>query len=132
MTLSSEDVEQTIMHCLYEPEEVLDGKTPADAIMVEGVVRKFALHPGRVEESRQKIVEMLEQLPDSFMVSKGGGMSFLNMCVDRDGNQWGAHRSMEALIVLGIAVKRVAYCAPREMWQALPGGVPYIVVNDKE
>ncbi len=36
---------------------------------------------------------------------------------------------MEALVVLGIASGFVKYPMPREMWSALPGGMPYIVID---
>ena len=32
--------------------------------------------------------EFLNQLPDSFKAEGGGGMSFINMCIDKNGKQW--------------------------------------------
>lgn len=32
---------------------------------------------------------------------------------------------------LGLATKRVQYCLPRDLWEALPGNVPYFVVMEK-
>ncbi len=73
--------------------------------------------------------EFLLALPDSFQASGGGGMSFLNACMDRNGVQWGEHRDIEQLFCLGTALKLCSLCLPRDMWDALPGGMPYYVVK---
>jgi len=36
---------------------------------------------------------------------------------------------MEQLVCLGIAIGRVGYNLPKENWDILPGGVPYIVID---
>jgi hypothetical protein len=56
-------------------------------------------------------------------------MSFLNACVDKHGNHWGEHPSVEQLLVLGVAIGKIEYCLPREYWRALPGGVPYFMIK---
>jgi len=57
-------------------------------------------------------------------------MSFLNACQDRNGNQWtDLHQRMEQLFVLGQAAGFVSCLLPRDMWAALPGGMPYYVVS---
>ena len=61
----------------------------------------------------------------------GGGWSFLNMCVDKDGNQWtGFHEIVDKLLMLGIAIGKMSFLLPKQMWSILPGGMPYVVVND--
>ena len=40
---------------------------------------------------------------------------------------WGEHRSFEALVTLGIAIGKVKYIIPEEMWVFLPGSVPYVL-----
>ena len=55
----------------------------------------------------------------------------MNLCYDKYDRQWtGMQRSMEALMVLGIAIGKIEYMLPREAWPDLPGGVPYIVIKD--
>ena len=72
---------------------------------------------------------MLENLPLDFQENSGGGMSFLKACDDQEGNQWtGLHRRMEELFVLGTGLGKVKCLMPRELWAALPGGMPYYVV----
>ena len=82
-----------------------------------------------MEGNKHGIYEMLNQLPDNFKKESGGGMTFLNACVDVNGIQWGEHRSVEQLVVLGLAINKVRYCFPREFWDSMPGGMPYIVVE---
>lgn len=125
-------VHAALRHCLFEEEELPAPGTPPDgAVLVDGLVNKFALHPGRLAEKKGEVMALLQQLPDDFMKTKGGGMSFLNMCVNRDGEHWAEHPTMmELLVVLGIATGQAAYVAPREKWFMFPGEMPYIVVND--
>jgi hypothetical protein len=77
---------------------------------------------------------LLAELPAPFKADgpdSGGGWSFLNACVTKDGVQWtDLHRTVEALVVLGIAAGKVAWMLPRKIWSALPGGMPYFVVKD--
>lgn len=123
---------QSIMEaCLYEEAEAPNAPPP-DAVIVEGVMLNFGLHPGRVREHDAEIAELLAELPDGFRLSgEGGGWSFLAACEDRNGTLWGEHRDIEALMVLGVAVRRVKVLFPREMWKVLPGGMPYFAVLDE-
>jgi len=129
--LNPRDIDSTFRECLYSETEIVDKDTPPDdALIVEGIIMKVGFHPARVAKNRDIIREWVRQLPDDFIKSKGGGMSFLNMCVDREGNQWtGEHRIMEQLTCLAIAAKLGNYCLPREAWTAMPGGVPYVVFD---
>jgi hypothetical protein len=77
-----------------------------------------------------EIRAMLAELPDQYRKSGGGGWSFLNACDDRHGTQWtGFHRTMEHLFMLGLAIGAVTLLMPRELWDALPGGMPYYMVD---
>jgi hypothetical protein len=125
MELTAENVTRTFRDCLFK-----EGEDTSDALKLAGIVNFFGLHPARVASHTDDIVSMLEELPDQFRQSKGGGWTFLNACNDRHGNQWtGLHSVMEQLFVLGLAIKRVEACMPRDLWDALPGGVPYYVLK---
>jgi hypothetical protein len=144
--LTSEAVNNLMTKCLFTADEAPDftsariGYTiglstpPADSIVVEGVVNTFAFHPGRIAENTPDIAALLALLPAPFKADgpdSGGGWSFLNACVTKDGVQWtDLHRTVEALVVLGIAAGKVAWMLPRKIWSALPGGMPYFVVKD--
>lgn len=89
---------------------------------------EFGFHPGRLESHREQVKAMLAELDDSFQAKGGGGMSFLNACMTKDGEQWGEHRNMEQLFVLGIGLGLAKWLSDRSLWRAMPGGMPYVVV----
>jgi hypothetical protein len=121
-----EQVHEIMLNCLYPK-----GTTefPADGIKVEGIVRNFGFDPKKIEKYKDQIESVIREMPKSFFKGHGGGMSFLQLCEDKHGNQWGEHPIMEELVVLGIASGKASYCLPREMWKCLPGEVPYIVFD---
>lgn len=129
MQLTDANIREIMNYVLYSEEEVPDRKVPADAVIVEGIVRKFGFHPGRLAEKKEAIRELLRQLPPPFHKGKGEGWSFLALCEDKEGRHWGEHNRCEDLVCLGLGVNMVEFCMKREGWQALPGGMPYIVVN---
>ncbi len=123
--LTPQRVEAIFADCLFR-----EGEDTSNHVVAEGIVRNVGFHPGRLEEHRQEIHDLLAELPDDFKVSGNGGMSFLNACMDRHGNQWtGMHLTQEQLFQLGIAIDEVACLLPREAWALLPGGMPYYVVK---
>ena len=128
MKLTSKNVETIFIDCLFNKDELKDGNPPEDAVMVEGVINKFGFHPKRLESHWQEIRKLLMELPENFQSGKGGGWSFLNACMDKDGHQWGEHRNIEQLLALGIATKQVKIQLPRDMWKVLPGGMPYFCI----
>ena len=108
--------------------DCLNGKQEG-AVMIQGVVRTYALSAARVAEHKEEIRTLLNEMPDTFHKEKGGGWSFL-LCTDKHDDQWtGEHRIMESLVVLGLAAGMASFCLPREVWSALPGGVPYVVFD---
>jgi len=124
MKLTSENVTEIFMNCLFNEDE-----NKSDPEIVEGIQTSFGFHKGRVAEHTKEISEMLAQLPLEFQEESGGGMSFLNACNDSDGEQWtGMHNIMDQLFVLGQACGKVKPLMPREMWKVLPGGMPYYMV----
>ena len=128
MELTSENVNSIFTSCLYE-----DGEATDNAIMVEGIVSKFGFHPDRLKLHEKEIMELLLQLPKQFQQKTGGGWTFLNACMTESGTQWGEHLNIEQLLTLGLATKKVKYLVPREMWSALPGGMPYFcILNDQK
>lgn len=103
------------------------------AIVVEGIVHGSAFDPEKLERHRQIVIDMLMQLPRRFRLNEGGGWSFLNACMNEDGEQWtGEHWIMDLLFQLGMALDLVTCQLPRDMWVHLPGGMPYYVINYPE
>jgi len=126
----ADKINEVLFDCFFKPEELVDGtKMPSNGIMVEGVVNNFGFNPERIEKNKEKIRSFLNMMPSEFHKNSGGGWSFLNLCMDANGNQWGEHSNMEALVALGIASNMAKYVLPKELWSALPGGVPYVVFD---
>lgn len=125
MQLTAENVHNTLMDCLFK-----SGEDTTLHKVGEGVMTSVGLHPDRLEAKRTDIENMLSELPEQFMVGVGGGWSFMNACVKKDGNQWAdTHQAVDKLVMLGNALGRVQFTMPRELWSALPGGLPYFSVN---
>lgn len=121
-----ERIDDVIADCLYRPEEVPERIPPVDAVIIKGVVREFAFHPTRLASHKADIALLCDELPSEFHKSGGGGWTFLNLCMDKHGNQWGEQISGEALVVLAIATDQGGFLLSRDMWCILPGGVPYV------
>lgn len=122
--LTATNVEDIFKSCLAAEDEQYKE--------VEGIIAKYAINEERLNENADDIKSMLMQLPESFMESGGGGYTFLGACCDKDGYQWGEQYNMEHLFVLGLALGKVKELLPRELWGALPGGVPYYMVVENE
>lgn len=125
MKLTSENVLKTLRACFSQPDN-------RDDVIVEGVRAILHFDKTKIDAHRSDILSMLSQLPDEFKLHSGGGMTYLNMCLDKDGRQWtGELLIMDGLVCLGLAVGVVEYSiADREIWKALPGGVPYITIME--
>lgn len=112
--------------CLFKTGENTDNH-----IKARGIKSNVSFHPSRIEENRIGIESLLSELPEQFHESKGGGMSFLCASHDKDGNLWtGLHQRIEQLFQLGIGIGKVKCLMPKEMWNTLPGGVPYYVITN--
>jgi len=118
-------VEEIILDCLFGE----DREDKDKMIKVEGVAHSFGFDPEKLDANKEEIFSLLKEFPKEFHAASGGGMSFLNACVDKDRNQWGKHKDIESLVCLGIGLGVVKYCLPRKMWEAFPGGMPYFVVD---
>lgn len=121
MNLTAENVEKIFSECCSENEE--------NANVYTMIAHTFVFDKDKLKENEQNITDMLHGLPENFMKEKGGGWSFLQACVDKNGAQWtGQHLLMEELFALGMGIEKVECLLPREIWSALPGGMPYYVV----
>lgn len=131
MNLTAENVHQCFINCLfndnYDPE--VANRT---AVKVYGITMNIGFDPEKLKGNKETIRALLNELPDEFRVNLGGGMSFLQMCMTKDGTHWGEHHNMEKLVLLGMAAGYMQECLPRAMWHVLPGGMPYYVVNISE
>jgi hypothetical protein len=123
-TLTVEAVNEMAKKCLFR-----EGEPRNPGVEVDGIVNKWRFHPDRIAANAPAIGELLAELPSEFQKDGGGGWSFLNACMDRHGSQWcDLHHTMEALFCLGIAADRAKWLLPRDLWDSLPGGMPYVAV----
>lgn len=120
---NAQNIDKILKDCLFR-----DGEDQSTAVIAKGIVTNFGFHPKRLKAHHAEIVEELSSLPREFYTNGGGGWSFLNMCNDNNGVQWGEHRNMEQLVCLGIGLELVKELMPG-MRDVLPGGVPYYVVD---
>jgi len=130
--LSADRLKEMIRSSMYDEGEVSvdayeTGKLPAGAMIVEGITAMFVFKPDRLEVHRDEALLMIDQLNDNFKVGGGGGWSFLNLCMDKDENQWtGFHQAQEMLVVICMGLGLARYVLPRAMWSSFPGGMPYV------
>jgi hypothetical protein len=125
MKLNAKTVHDTFLECLFK-----DGEPTENHKWGEAVRMKVGFNPERLKEKEPLIEELLKELPNEFQKNGGGGMSFLNMCNDKNGNQWAdMHKTMDELVALGTATDKLSFLMSKEMWSELPGGMPYLVVN---
>lgn len=123
--ISSEEVTEIFKDCLYRDEELIDGKPLIEPIIIQGIRSMYGLHPERIKYYSSKIEEFMNVMPNEFKQ----GWSFLNLCKTKDGDLWtGLHSVCEELMVLAIASGKMVYCCEKDMWDVLPGKVPYVKI----
>ncbi|HBU07443.1 MAG TPA: hypothetical protein DEB09_05170 [Candidatus Magasanikbacteria bacterium] len=122
--LDPEQVKAVFIDCLFQ-----DGEDTTDHIGIKGITKDVWFHSKRLQSHKAEIEVMLGELPDEFKKS-GGGWSFLKADKDRHGHQWTMlHQRVEQLFMLGMGIGKVQYQMPKEVWPALPGGMPYYIIN---
>lgn len=124
MELTTSKVNEVFTDCLFKSEPEPGTKF----IPVRGIVTNVGFVPKKINDYSLTIKMMLNELDDKFKEDIGGGWSFLMMAVDKSGNQWADHKTMEQLMLLGLAAGWLKYQLPRKLWTALAGGVPYVVI----
>lgn len=124
LKLTSQNVKDLFQKVLFN-----DGEDTTNYVPVQGITISMGLHPGRLEEIKPQVKELLEQLPKEFHKDHGGGTTFMSMPALADGSMWGEQRNAQELLLMGLATGYLTYCLPREMWMVLPGGVPYVTFD---
>jgi hypothetical protein len=121
--LDEQRVNAIFLDCLFK-----DGESRDIYIYGEAVIFQAGFHPDRLYGYFDEILEMLNELPDTFRTPPGD--SFLRMCLDRRGKLWtGDHKIVDQLCALGSAIGAIAYTFPKEKWELLPGGVPVVAIT---
>ena len=130
MALNGHNVQKVFLDCLFKDEEIgEDGKPTIPYVEVQNLTKIIGFHPDRLEKHRQDIIDFCQQLPEEFRMDVGGGWSFLKMVGTKDEYLWGGQENANQLLALGLGIKIMKILLPRELWIALPGGVPYIGID---
>ena len=149
--IDSRLVSETFDICFINDDQLVEIEAnPTNCKQCESVMGPRHMRIDKLEENRERIVSWLSALDDAYRRSVGGGYTFLNMCVDRDGQQWtGFHMVQNQLVMLGngIGMCSILYIKDfirnampdlsdteldefvEQQGLALPGGMPYIVVE---
>ena len=127
-------IEEIIKASLFQktdlPPDYKVGDKPENALMIEGICNMYGFNPDRLRRFKNEIKGFLAELPLSFRDTTGD--SFLNACVDKDGNQWGRHFNAECLMCIGMGLGYVTCLFPRKQWEHLYGGMPFYQVHIDE
>ena len=124
MLISADRVHEIFMDCLFREDESRDSY-----LLAHGLTVAVGLHPDRTEGYADEIHEILLNLPEAFQENTGGGYSFLYMTRDKEDNLCMEQTTAQELLMLGLATGWASLPMPRVLWPALPGGVPYVMVN---
>lgn len=131
--MNAQRLEEIFLDCLFHPEEIDIGGQPIPPFKeVAGIVQSFGFHAERLKSHEAEVVAMFDTLPIEFLSKKDGGgdgWTFLQLCMTRDGHQWGEHRNCEQLVALALGLDHAWYPFGRDTWGSLPGGVPYIAFS---
>jgi hypothetical protein len=106
------------------------GALPSNYLTVEAWLGKHTFNVRRLHAHREEIIRMLLSLPAGFRADEREGGSVGAMIQRGDGSVWSTDmKDIEALIALGMANGLMTFCAPRDKWDRLPGGLPYVRIE---
>lgn len=96
-------------------------------IIVQSCLMSYAFVAERIESHRSELQDIIKELPTQFLSTGGGGWTFLNLPTDASGEQWGEQWQADLLFSACKALNLAGFCVEdREIWQAMPGGLPYV------
>jgi len=128
LIIDPEEVRKAILNCFYKEKELKNGP-PKEAIMLKGITKKFALHPGRLEKKRSKVIRWLKALPHQFRENGGGGWYLLNACYQENGSLWtDVRQRIEELFCLALGLGLAKCCTSRIFFSDFPGGMPCYII----
>jgi hypothetical protein len=140
MSPNADQIHDAVLDCLLTNDEVkqitpedlaLLQKDQSDAAtcakysirLVHGALLRMGLHQGRLEKYRPMVIDSIKNLDPVF--SHMGG-SFLMLCMNKDGGQWGEHQNVDELLALALGLGMCEFTLPRHLWGALPGNLPIV------
>lgn len=130
LELTVDNVVRIFMDCLFKDEEIKEGRPICEFTITNGIMKNVVFNTARINQYKTQIAELVGMLPRI-----DAAESFLNLCNDKNGNQWAdLHQTMEQLVQLGIASEILAYFPvdDRKVWASFPGGMPFIIRNKEK
>jgi len=125
MILTAGNVEEIFFGSMFTEDEPKETYKEA-----YGVQLRVGFKPENLEKNKETIISFLDQLPITFKSTEGGGWSFANMCLNKDGEHWtGEHRTMDMLLCLGIAIDKMEILVPRELFHMF-NNLPYVAIKE--
>ncbi len=126
--LTAERVRDLYARC-FRPESEYH-PTRATRTQIEGWLMRHTFSVPQLAKSREEIIRLLLAIHRGFRSDEGQGGS-VGMLTMRDDNvMWtGDMSDIEKLLSLGMAVGLVTFCVPREKWDRLPNGLPYVRIE---
>ncbi len=125
LELTVDNVVKIYEDCLFKEDEIIEGRPTSDFTIANGIRSNIVFNTAKINQHKNEIAQLIDMLPRI-----DEGESFLNLCNDKNGNQWADfHQTMEQLVQLGIASEILNFLFKKEMWNSLPGGVPYVIRN---
>lgn len=98
----------------------------SNLVTVDGLYFNHVFHPQRLEEYRNIIILLLDELPKE--VEKGCSYSMISF--NKNGEQWAnSIVVIERLVSLSIGLGVMKYCYPKVFWSKLPDGLPYVTTK---
>ena len=123
--LTAQRVREVYEKC-FRPEQ----SPPLTHVAVDAWMFRHTFSIRMLQRAREDIIRMLLSLPAGFRVDEREGGSVANMISRNDNSVWSTDLTdVEKLIALGMGVGLVTFCAPREKWHKLPGGLPYVRIE---
>ena len=103
-----------------------DGEDTTNFVKVDGIVSTFRFHPQRLEEKRELVTAILNELPADFKE----GASYLKVCITKDDEIWAEMQLIcEELVAMAIGLGLMEFLYSRDQWGLLPGSVPMLRVK---
>ena len=130
LKLTAEHVKEIFFDC-FLPEKYTDD---TKVIPVKAVTGNFGFDPEKIEKHAVDIQQMISQLSSNFD-EVNGGYTFMNLPFkgknieqwSENNEQWGGQIDGDRLMALGLASGWMKFTIEdKYLWQALPGGVPYV------
>lgn len=98
----------------------------SNLVAVDGLYFNYAFHPKRLEEYRNIVILLLDELPKD--IEKG--CSYSRISLNKNGEQWtNSTIVIDRLVSLAIGLGLMRFCYARYLWSKLPDGLPYVTTN---